>query len=100
MGSRARRLRNERRIRRDRDAARAPSPREGRGLTFSCTFSNDGDEWIVFDTGEDGEMFAIMSSYAYPKDRPHEVPPSLGTIIFRDGGTAELVETTDIDGPY
>ena len=73
---------------------------KGDGIEFSCMFENSGDEWIVFGTGDYGEMCAIMSSYAYPKNRPHEVPPSLGTIIFRDGGSAELVETTDIDGPF
>ena len=73
---------------------------QGDGLTFRCTFENTGDEWIVFGTGDYGEMCAIMASYAYPASRPHDVPPSLGTIVFRDGGSAELVETTDIDGPF
>jgi len=73
---------------------------QGEGLTFSCTFKNDGNEWIVFGTGDYGEMCAIMSSYAYPTSRPREVPPSLGTIIYRDGHSAPLVETTDIDGPF
>jgi hypothetical protein len=72
----------------------------GEGLTFSCTFRNTGDEWIVFGTGDDGEMCAIMSQYAYPPDRPHDVPPSLGTIIYRDGHSAPLVETTDLGGPF
>jgi hypothetical protein len=72
----------------------------GQGLTFSCTFRNTGDEWIVFGTGDYGEMCAIMSGYAYPPDRPGEVPPSLGTIIYRDGHGAPLVETTDLDGPF
>jgi hypothetical protein len=54
----------------------------------------------VFGTGDYGEMCAIMSSYAFPRERPHEIPPSLGAIVFRDGQAAELVETTDIDGPF
>ena len=62
----------------------------GEGLTFSCTFKNPGDEWIVFGTGEYGEMCAIMASYAFPRSRPHEVPPSL---IYRDGHSAPLIET-------
>lgn len=72
----------------------------GEGITFRCTFRNDGDEWVVFGTGDYGEMCAIMTSYAYPKHRPNELPPSLGTIIYRDGHSAPLVETTDIDGPF
>ncbi len=74
--------------------------RAGEGLEFRCTFRNDGDQWIVFGTGDYGEMCAIMSQYAYPPERVDEVPPSLGTIIYRDGLAAELVETTDIDGPF
>lgn len=74
--------------------------RAGEGLTFSCTFENRGSEWIVFGVGDYGEMCAIMGSYAYPPNRPHELPPSLGTIIYRDGFSAPLVETTDIDGPF
>jgi hypothetical protein len=72
----------------------------GEGLTFRCTFANDGDQPIVFGTGEYGEMCAIMSGYAFPANRPHEVPPSLGTIVYRDGHVAPLIETTDIDGPF
>jgi hypothetical protein len=72
----------------------------GDGLEFRCTFRNDGAEWIVFGTGDYGEMCAIMNQYAYPAERTGEVPPSLGTIIYRDGLAAELVETTDIDGPF
>jgi hypothetical protein len=74
--------------------------RAGEGLEFRCTFRNDGSEWIVFGTGDYGEMCAIMSQYAYPPDRVNEVPPSLGTIIYTDGLAAELVETTDIGGPF
>ncbi len=80
-----------------------PEPRRmaaGDGLEFRCTFRNAGDQWIVFGTGDYGEMCAIMSQYAYPAERVNEVPPSLGTIIYRDGLSAELVETTDIDGPF
>lgn len=73
---------------------------KGAGIDFSCTFENRGDEWIVFGTGEYGEMCAIMSNYAFPKNRPNEVPPSLGTVIYQDGASAELIETTDIDGPF
>jgi hypothetical protein len=74
--------------------------RAGEGLEFRCTFRNDGDQWIVFGTGDYGEMCAIMSQYAYPAERPNEVPPSLGTIIYSDGHAAELIETTDIGGPF
>ena len=74
--------------------------RAGEGLTFRCTFANDGDEWIVFGTGEYGEMCAIMSNYAFPPERAGEIPPSLGTIVYRDGFSAPLVETTDLDGPF
>lgn len=72
----------------------------GEGLEFRCTFRNDGDEWIVFGTGDYGEMCAIMSQYAYPRVRPNDIPPSLGTIIYRDGHSAPLVETTDLGGPF
>jgi hypothetical protein len=51
---------------------------QGDGLTFKCTFKNDGDQWIVFGTGDYGEM----------------------CVIYRDGHSAPLVETTDIDGPF
>jgi hypothetical protein len=72
----------------------------GEGLTFRCTFTNDGDQPIVFGTGDYGEMCAIMSGYAYPANRPHDIPPSLGTIIYGEGDAAPLIETTDIDGPF
>ena len=47
-----------------------------------------------------GVIVEVEPQRAYPTSRPFEVPPSLGTIIFRDGGSGELVETTDIDGPF
>jgi hypothetical protein len=72
----------------------------GDELRFSCTFRNDGDQWISFGTGDYGEMCAIMSQYAYPPERVGDVPPSLGTIIYSDGLSAELIETTDINGPF
>lgn len=78
-----------------------PMPlRGGQGVTFTCTFRNDGDQEITFGTGDYGEMCAIMSAYAFPKDRPNELPPSLGTIIFREGDKFPLFDTTDVMGPF
>jgi hypothetical protein len=76
------------------------SLRAGEGLTFRCTFANDSDEPLIFGTGDHGEMCAIMSGYAFPTSRPLDIPPSLGTIIYREGDSAPLIETTDLDGPF
>ena len=57
-------------------------------------------------------MCAIMNAYAYPRDRPHELPPSLGTIngdpVFCsvlgdrccDEDICELIDTTDFKLPF
>ena len=45
-------------------------------------------------------MCAIMSNYAYPADRPNEVPVSLGAIVFTEGDAVELVDTTDLGGQF
>jgi hypothetical protein len=76
------------------------SLRTGQGITFNCDFKNPGDQPITFGNGEYGEMCAVMSAYAFPKDRPYEVPPSLGTIIFSEGGTMPLFDTTDVEGAF
>lgn len=78
-----------------------PMPlRLGQGITFTCHYRNDGDLPVSFGTGDYGEMCAVMSAYAYPKHRPNETPPSLGTIIFDEGSRFPLFDTTDVEGPF
>ena len=72
----------------------------GQGLTFSCEYANPTDQPITYGAGELEEMCAIMSAYAYPPDRPGEVPPSLGGVVFTEGGDTELIDTSDIDGNF
>ncbi|MBW2222757.1 MAG: hypothetical protein DRH23_13300 [Deltaproteobacteria bacterium] len=85
----------------------------GEGITYTCHFTNPTDEMITYGAGEYGEMCATINSYAYPADRPNEVPPPLGTIA-RDGsicnllgpdccgdkGLCELTDTTNVPGAF
>lgn len=73
---------------------------EGQGLAFQCTYRNATDEPVIYGTGDHGEMCAVMSAYAYPTARVHEIPPTLGTVINDDGGSVPLFDTTNIDLPF
>jgi hypothetical protein len=73
---------------------------EGQGLTFNCHYQNDTDETITFGAGDYLEMCATMNWYAYPADRPNEVPPSLGTLILAQDAVVPLIDTTDLDLPF
>jgi hypothetical protein len=72
----------------------------GQGITFTCHYDNRTDHALEFGVGDFGEMCAIMSAYAYPADRPNEVPPSLGSLVYEEGITILLFDTTEIDGPF
>lgn len=72
----------------------------GQGITFTCHYRNPTDQLVSYGGGELGEMCATMNGYAFPKSRPNELPPPLGGIVFNDGFTTKLVDTTDIDGPF
>ena len=69
----------------------------GQGLTFSCEFVNDSDAMIEYGLGVDSEMCASMNAYAYPVDRPYEMPPSLGTFISDNDTAMGLIDTSAID---
>lgn len=72
----------------------------GQGITFSCDYYNPTSEPLSFGAGETQEMCAVMSAYAYPTDRPNEVPPPLGTIIMRNEGIARLYDSSGVPGPF
>jgi hypothetical protein len=74
--------------------------REGQGLTFTCEYDNPSDEPVTYGAGDLEEMCAIMSAYAYPPERTNEVPPSLGGVVFTEGGKTLLIDTTDIGGNF
>lgn len=74
--------------------------KKGQGLTFTCHFANPGDEEITYGVGDFKEMCAIMSAFAYPKDRADEVPPTLGGVVFTNGEVTGLVDTTGIGGNF
>jgi hypothetical protein len=86
----------------------------GQGITYTCRFTNPTDETLTYGAGENGEMCATINSYAYPANRPFEVPPPLGTVA-RDGelcaivggddccgekGICNLVDTTNVPGAF
>lgn len=74
--------------------------KKGEGLTFTCHYNNPSDTPVSFGAGEHGEMCAIMSAYAFPKERTFQTPPSLGTIIPRAGDWMPLLDTSEIQGPF
>jgi hypothetical protein len=68
----------------------------GQGLTFTCHYENEQDVWIEYGLGIENEMCATMNGYTYPPDRPYEIPPTLGAMIFsNDAGPVELINTDE-----
>lgn len=74
--------------------------KQGQGLTFTCYYENPSGEEIGFGAGEHAEMCATMSAFAYPKDRPGELPPSLAGVAFTEGEVTGLVDSTEIGGNF
>jgi hypothetical protein len=86
----------------------------GEGITYTCHFTNDTDEMLTYGAGENGEMCATINLYAYPEDRPNEVPPPLGTVAKDDSlcnilggpdccgekGLCTLTDTTGVPGAF
>lgn len=85
----------------------------GQGLTYTCHFTNNADVPVTWGVGDDGEMCATLNRYAYPADRPNELPPTLGTAAQDDrlchfggpdccneGGKCLLVDTTGVPGAF
>jgi hypothetical protein len=76
------------------------SLKAGQGLTFSCTYRNGESSPLKFGAGVGQEMCATMNAYAYPPDRPGEVPPSLGALVAMRGGKSPLLDTTKLPVPF
>jgi hypothetical protein len=74
------------------------SLKRGMGITFTCHYRNHTDHPLTYGFGLYGEMCASMNAYAYPKDKTHEIPPSLGTIIFNRDRPVTLIDTTELEG--
>jgi hypothetical protein len=72
----------------------------GQGLTFTCHYDNATDQEIVYGAGQFEEMCATMSAFAYPADRPFEIPPSLGGVVYTSGTAEPLFDTSDLGGPF
>ncbi len=72
--------------------------KKGMGITFTCHYNNFTDYALEYGFGLYGEMCASMNTYAYPKDRTFDVPPSLGTIIFDRDKPMPLLDTTQLEG--
>lgn len=85
---------------------------EGQGITFTCHYNNTTDEPLTYGIGHTGEMCASINVYAYPADRPNELPPTLGSVAqdggflcavgqgtcCEQGGVCTLIDTTTIGG--
>jgi hypothetical protein len=74
--------------------------KKGQGLTYSCEYFNYESEPLSFGAGVGKEMCATINAYAYPPERPGELPPSLGALALFDGGSTELVDTSEVPLPF
>ncbi|MGO9833690.1 MAG: hypothetical protein ACLP1X_05695 [Polyangiaceae bacterium] len=65
----------------------------GQGLTFTCRYMNATDATIGFGLGSTQEMCASMNQYAYPVNKPNQVPPALGVSVTSNATPATLGNT-------
>jgi len=72
---------------------------QGQGLTFTCHYMNATGASIGWGLGATQEMCASMNAYAYPVDKPNQVPPALGVSILSNATPAAVANTAGLGIP-